>query len=340
MDSNKYLEENKALQQMHREGLKQGCDVPEILKPLMQVVEEKMQHMFGGAKPFREHPYYETDVFPRFSRELQLHAELLLMQRSVMPVEKHNIVANFCNGKGDHWEAAWMEDHMKRNYNNDCEVVRVADRLVVSVSTLDPKRQQDIRENLECSWAQKGVFRMPYEGIKEKGRYILTGQGQVVKGYITCNQFTENNYCMALKGADGSTQWGWIHPQGGQKHESLQTEEKIQFKDDNRISIEKMMPAAEIDRNLSRISNAAVYANSRGGMNIRCKIDGQQQMGKTLVWSDSLIVKTVYENEKLFGKENLDKNIENYKKLIDILACEYFSENLKIGVDKTTQRTR
>ena len=32
--------------------------------------------------------------------------------------------------------------------------------------------------------------------------------------------------------------------------------------------------------------------------------------------------------------------IFHYNKLIDILACEYFSENLKIGVDKTTQRTR
>lgn len=340
MDEKKYHEENKALQQMHKEGLKPGCDIPEILKPLMQVVEESMQHMFGGAKPFREHSYYVTDVFPRFNRELQLHAELLLMQRGVLPVEKHNIVANFCNGRGNHWEAAWMEEHMKRNYKNDCEVVRVADRLVVSVSTLDPEKQLDIRENLTCSWAQKGVYRMPYEPIKEMGRYILTGNGQVVKGYITCNQFTENNYRMALKGAEGSTQWGWIHPHGGAKYESLQTEEKIQFKDDNRISIEKIMPADEIDRNLSRISNATVYSNSKGNMNIRCKIDGGQQMGVPLNWSDSMIVKTVYENEKLFGKENMDKNIENYHKLIHILACEYFSENLKTEMEKTTQRTR
>lgn len=325
------LKQIMALQKLYKQGLAVDEDIPEIVRPVMRSVEEDMQHMYGGKYSFREHPYYESDIHHKFSKALQLKAEVELMKQGVLPLEKHNLVVQFSNTRGDNWEAKWMEDHYVRNEQHSCQVVRIGDRLVFSIETMDAQKQVDIRDGLECSWAQKGVYRMPYEPLKDKAAYIITGEGQALKGYICCEQFTENNYQMKMSQADGTMSWRWVHAHGGDKYNNLQTEEKLYFNNNDRMAIERMVRAEKIEKDLDRITNATIYNNPQGTMCIRCKVDGVQQMGKPLANYVARIVNTAKNNEQLFNGDNLQQ-------ITKILAHEYFSQELKRDENRTLKR--
>ena len=325
------LREILALQNLYKNGLPKGGDVPEILKPYMTDVEEDMQHMFGGQKPFREHEYYEQDIFHKFSRELQLKAEVMLMQRGLLPTEKHNIVVQFCNNKGDNWEAAWMLDHYRRNNSRDCDVEQVGDRLVFSVTALDAKKQVDLRHGLECSWAQKGVHRMPFERIADSKVYMATQGGPVLTGYVGCNQFTENNYRMTMNGADGSSEWKTVHAVGGNKHESLQTAEKVDFGKDSSVGIALLVAAEKVDKNMQRVTDVNIYAGQGYNMFIRCKIDGVQQTARKLNADTGRLVTMVNHRDGEFQLSGMER-------LKPLLAVQYFGKELEQEVEREADR--
>ncbi len=325
------LREILALRNLYKNGLPEGGDVPEVLKPYMTDVEENMQHMYGGRQPFREHEYYSTDIFHKFSRELQLKAEVMLMQRGLLPTEKHNIVVQFSNNRGDNWETAWMLDHYRRNNSRECEVEQVGDRLIVSVNTLDAKRQVDLRHGLECSWAQKGVHRMPFERIADSKVYMATVKGQVVTGYVGCNQFTENNYRMGMSGADGSSEWKTVHAVGGMKHESLQTAEKIDFGKESSVGIAMLVSAEKADKDMKHISDVNIYAGKGYDMFIRCRIDGVQQPAAKLNADTGRLVTMV--SHRYGGLQS-----DGMERLKPLLAVQYFSKELELGMDRDNNR--
>lgn len=207
-----------ALQDLYNNGFGEGRQTyqkyPYFLTKDMQPVEQELREIYVGKdKELEQHPYYEQDIYPTFEHECQQMAEVILMKEGYLECVPHNLVVDYANlsNEKNHWEAREMMDSLRRHYGTeDCTVARVDDRLTVSVHTTDPQKQIDIRNFLTKSWAQKGWWRKPYDtgiGINDAAHYIITSDGQAVKGWINPQQ-TKTEHKYALK-TDELGRVGW-----------------------------------------------------------------------------------------------------------------------------------
>lgn len=329
-----------ALQDLMRYGFKQGQDVPECLKKDMLEVERLMQQMYGGRIPFREHSYYEGDVRPDFEQRCREQAEIVLKKEGYIPCEKHNLVVDYVQ-RDNLYAAREMMSALRRQFPpTDCTVQLDGNRLTVAVHTLSPEKQLDIRNTLVRSWAQKGWWQKEYRpelAIKDEAHYIITSDGQAVRGYINPQKMT-TDYKYALQRGDiASNDWHFIAKGDTSHAATLYTEQPLDMEPGKTVTgIEKLVPEADLDMALHPDHKFGYVApgskgfdRSAGVYKLRMNVVGgggdAWYMSKPMYEADSRIfdkaVKAAAE-KGLAGRSNLDW-------VARIYAADYYKEELR-----------
>lgn len=322
-----------ALQDLYKNGFGEGKETyqkyPANLTKDMQEVEQTMRDMYVGKdRELEQHPYYEQDIYSTFEHECQQMAEVILMEEGYMECVPHNLVVDYANlsDKKNHWEATEMMDSLRRHYGTeDCTVARNDDRLTVSVHTTDPQKQIDIRNFLTKSWAQKGWWRKPYDteiGIKDEAHYLITSDGQAVKGWINPQQMTTaNRYALKTDelGRVGWNDYKFISADIPGRLNTLYTDRPLVMPGDSKfLYIEACLPEQQVLPAMNPDHQVGYVAAKDG---LRLRMSGF--LSKPMYEVDSRIFKAAMDNTAIPHK------MDNLETLARCLASQYYKDELK-----------
>lgn len=314
---------DKSLKDLLKNGLG-GKPLEDRLKVPLYGVTELFEHMYG--KQFTTSKYYENDIRHYYQDSLRDAAEVKLKQDGLIPVSRFNISAKWKNSLNDHWEAEAMCKILNREYSRDVLAVRDKDDLSISVYTLDPQKQQDIKNMVRKSWALEKMEIKEFRDMEYADKYILElGNGQNIIGFInpSTNETREqmNNYRLILNDADGSCRWKMIKNEKGTdcEYNVLLTYSKVKFPEYGEVNIRSYTPANRKNSDLLRASNINVFRLPEGGYAIRCSVDGEALCAEHLSRTDNAVYKKISSHCTEVEKIELNR----------FYANKYFAETIR-----------
>lgn len=319
---------DKSLKHLLENGL-DGKPLDNMLKGPLYKVTELFEHMYG--KQFSTNQYYKDNIEYYYQEALKDNAEIKLKQDGLIPVSRFNISAKWKNTLNDHWEAEAMCKILNREYGRDVLAVRDRDNLQISIYTLDPQKQQNIKNTVKKSWALETMEIKEFQDMENVNKYILELEnGQTIIGFInpSINETRElmNNYKLIPHGADGSCRWRMIENLNGtnNKYNVFLTYEKIRFSNASVVGIKSYTPVNKWNRDFGKISDVSILKMSDGKHAIRCSIDGKMQCSERFSHTDDMAYSKISSHCTEVEKKELNRYFAN----------KYFAENIRNNREK------
>lgn len=133
----------------------------EAANAVSKVIED-FQHMYTGeGNPLHKHPYYETDIKPKYDQALKEAADLSLRKLGIIETLPESLDVKWKNTRGDYWEAEQMThvvNDMFRGYAAKVvDAERNEDWMRVNIYTTNPEYRKRIMDTLTCSWAKDKI---------------------------------------------------------------------------------------------------------------------------------------------------------------------------------------
>lgn len=115
----------------------------------------------GEGRKIEEHPHYETDVKPKYDRELKERAELELRKIGVIQTLPEVYDVRWKNVNGDNWECKEMTNIINKMYRGYAEKVVTAyqngEWMRLNIFTTNPDYRKRILDAVNCSWAKEEI---------------------------------------------------------------------------------------------------------------------------------------------------------------------------------------
>ena len=134
----------------------------EAAKTVSRVTED-FQHMYtGDGNALHKHPYYESDVKPKYDGALKEAADLSLRKLGYIETLPESLDVKWKNTRGDYWEAEQMAQVVNDMYRGYKEKIVDAqqdrDWTRVNIYTSNPEYRKRIMDTLNHSWAKEEIL--------------------------------------------------------------------------------------------------------------------------------------------------------------------------------------